>query len=90
MIKYKSGHYGERIEKVEVIRETENSVWLGKHRTAKMSVYGCYFDTWDDAKQHLVDKAKRAVDGARDRLTVTLAELDRAKALKTIPQEGGE
>ena len=87
MIKYKSGHYSNLIEAVVVVRETENYVWIGKRRVAKMSGDGGYFDTWDAAKQHLVDKAERAVDGARDRLTVTLAKLDRAKALKLVNEK---
>ena len=83
IIKYKAGHYcSKMIEEVLVERESESSVWVGGNRLAKMSTYDCYFDTWIQAKQHLVLKFQSKVDSARGRLNSALAELDRAKSLK--------
>ena len=44
------------IEEVEVDRETTHFVYIGKDRTAKISMYENYFDTWKEAQAALMDK----------------------------------
>ena len=52
-IKYKTRW--QEIEKVEIDRETEISVWLKgeKNSVRKMTSWECYFDTFVEAKEHL-------------------------------------
>lgn len=74
----------EKIEEVEVERETENCVYLvdrwgygakGKvSRTAKHSNFESYFPTWEEAHQFLITKFKSKLDAAR--VSVTCAEKD--------------
>jgi len=60
--------YDHEIEEIEVISETEKYVTLeavafdGKHRREmKRSNYMNYFDTWQEAKDFLVDREKEAI-----------------------------
>ena len=62
MKKYKTGGYGELIEEVEIVRETEKSVFVkdlygfntGRvSREAKRCSYSNYFDTMKEAKDFL-------------------------------------
>lgn len=62
MIKYKAYIQFEfgKIEKTEIKRETDHSVWLtDKRREAKENIYHKYFDTWEEAHKCL----KNLVDG---------------------------
>ena len=51
------GHYNPVVE-VEVERETESSVWIDGRKKAKRSTYLNYFDTYDEAKDRLLIRAK--------------------------------
>ena len=77
MRKYKAtSYYRFEIEKVEVIRETPKFVvitdnsWrsMKECREAKRSDGVAYFDTWSEARDHLVAIADREVSAARKRL----------------------
>ena len=75
MIKYKaSTSYSIDIEKVEVAKETDSSVFIfseykGKLvRRAKRSQYEEYFDSWKDAHACLELVHKQRVDTANRRL----------------------
>lgn len=66
--KYKTS-YGNKIEKVDCVRETDKR----ERREAKISSYDCYFDTWEEAHEYLLkitgDKVCRArylLERARD------------------------
>jgi hypothetical protein len=56
------------IELVEVERETENSVWVKSssdsrgRRSAKVSGWAVYHDTWEQARSHLMDIAIKKAD----------------------------
>ena len=62
--------YRTEIEVIECERETSKFVWIrfGKfgslRQTAKHSTYDCYFDTWEDARAHIITKASRASQAA--------------------------
>lgn len=70
MIKYRT--YFDKIETVEVVRETAASVYVGEkmggRREAKRSSFYNYFDTWQEAHEFLVLRAEIAVSGAQSRL----------------------
>ena len=60
MIKYRTQL--DRIEKVEVVKESEYSVWFPDGKRAKKGTsYECYFDTWADAHTYLMDEAAKKV-----------------------------
>lgn len=70
--------YDTRIEEVEVTRETEQSVFLpagtrfhknGERREAKRSDHMNYFDTWDEARDFLIDREKDAIRGHQNDIT---------------------
>jgi len=61
MIKYRTGGWnenGQLIEAIECERETETSVWIRGGRQLKRTSFINFFDTWEDAKQFLLDKAE--------------------------------
>lgn len=83
MLKYKTGGCGNKlIESVEIDRETESSVFIGKNRNAKRSSWHNYFDTWDDAKSFLLKNAEDEAAGARIRLEYANSKLGNIKGLK--------
>lgn len=86
MIKYKArGGIFAKIERVEIIRETEKFVVIkgvaGERREAKCSGYESYFDTFDFAKNWIVDSAKSDVEKAEGRLEYAKAQLEKALAI---------
>ena len=84
MIKYKTG-YRIAIEKVECTRETEHCVFYmvrGKERKAFKEGYEHYFDTFDQAKAYLVDKAQKKVEMAKNHYQYAQSELVTAESLR--------
>ena len=53
------------IEEVEIDKETEHFVYIGKDRAAKRSVYENYFDSWSEAKEALLERQKTRCDSLR-------------------------
>ena len=85
MIKYRTGGCGNNpIEEVEVDKETDKFVWMGKNRFAKTSSWHKYWDTWEDAYDYLIEKANKDISYANSRLEEGVKRLD---LLKTIFSE---
>jgi hypothetical protein len=83
MIKYRTGGWGKNlIESVEVEKETEASIWIEGKRNAKKTEYHNYFDTWADAKRHLLTVAEKKVAGIRLNLERANGELGNIKGLR--------
>jgi hypothetical protein len=83
MEKYRTGGWGKNlIERVAVEKETESSVWINGRRNAKKTDYHSYFDTWDDAKRHLLTVAEKKVVGIRLNLERANDELGNIKGLR--------
>lgn len=57
-----------KIEEVEVERATPDSVWINGRRNAKRSGYDNYFDSHDEAKAFLLEKATNEMNRAIDLL----------------------
>ena len=57
MVKYRTSNFSTSIERVEVERETEHSVWVGGSREGRWTSYRKYHDTWHNAHAYLRDKA---------------------------------
>ena len=89
MIKYRVC-YGQ-IKAMEVLRETKSSVFLPsqswvngtrvERREAKSSSVSAWFDSWEEAKQYTVDRAKREIESAEWSLARKKKELERVMAL---------
>ena len=91
MIKYRvcNSFVTPEIVKVEILKETEKMVVLpeknykGKNfKESKYSEYRCYFDTWEEAKVFLVQKAESNVKAAKGRLARAVADLEVIAAMK--------
>ena len=81
--KYRTRTFGTKpIVEVQVERETNASVWIDGNRRAKRSEYDNYFDSWVDAKKHLLERAERKLKGARRSLHLAQSEYGNIKGLK--------
>ena len=74
-----------RIEEVEVVRETAKQVVVngsfGEERRVKESDWCSYHDTYEQAKQWIVNKEQERVNKAEIKLKCAQEELEKAKAL---------
>ena len=79
LIKWKTTGWSTEIQKIEIARETDSSIFLasrhGERREAKRTGYHIYHDSWEDARTHLMEAEAKKELHAR-------ASLD--KALKNI------
>ena len=84
--KYKTQPSSTVIEAVEVLRETEQCVYVprGKHerREFKATRWDRYHDSWEDAHQYLMSKAERKIDDARRDLQLAQSFLGNVKGLR--------
>ena len=82
MIKYRTGQYsGGLITQVEVERETIHFVYFNGGKSAKRSDYTNYFDTWEEAKNHLLKEAELQVESYRSSLARANEYLSKVMAL---------
>ena len=91
IVKYKvsSKSHNPKIEKVEVVRETAQCVFLppyngmgSERREAKSSDYADYFDSFEDAKSFLVTLWESKVNSARLNLEQYKGTLGNIKGMK--------
>ena len=73
---YKTGGLKELIEEIGATKVTEKSVWLSNHRSAKRSNYGNYWDTIEEAKEHLKEKYTRTIASAERMIVKAKADLE--------------
>ena len=90
MIKFKAMF--NTITQVEVERETEKMVVIsfpngGSQKELKVSSYYSYWDTWDEAKNHLIEKAERIVNKKQVDLQKAEENLERVMQLRQKAQE---
>ena len=92
MTKYKTSKYytPTKIETVEIEKETTSFVSFVSRgsliRVAKRGAYVNYFDTWEEAKQFLLDQAQCKADSLRLQLDMATGKVDHIKELKP-PEE---
>jgi hypothetical protein len=72
------------IEVVDIERETESSVWINGSRCGKLTEYHSYFDTFIEAKSHLLAGAERKVKNARFSLQQANDYYGNVKGLKEL------
>ncbi len=86
MIKYRTGY--EKIEAIEVLRETEKCVYLpdtkyrAEHKELKRSEWTNWFDSWEEAHAFLVAEAEDKVSVARSRVEILKGRLGQIKGMK--------
>jgi len=73
---YKTGGWKELIEEIEPTKVTEKTVWLSNGRSAKRSNYANYWDTMEEAKEHLEVKYKRVIKAAESKIEKAKADLE--------------
>ena len=85
MIKYKVSHYWRpEVEKVEIEKETDSSVWIKGRRGAKETQYHAFFDTFAEAKAFLIDVFEKKAQAVRSQLETANGHLGNAKGLKEV------
>jgi hypothetical protein len=78
----------ERIEVVEVERETADSVWVFRYggetarRAAKQTCFECYYDSWEEAHAALMVEAERNLEAARQALARAQGKYGNVKGMK--------
>jgi hypothetical protein len=82
MIKYMTGGWQTKIEKVEIERETGSSVWVGGRRHEKRTNWHIYHNTWDEARTYLLAMATHKVRSCQSSLDSAKAELSKISKLK--------
>jgi len=82
MIKYKL-EYGGSILKVQIEKETSHFVFWKRYEQGRLRKESkdTFFDTFDAAKESVIKKAEREVEGSKSRLEYALRNLEEAKAL---------
>jgi len=91
MYKTTGRYHVAKIEEVEVLRTTAQSVFFPKSRSgvkgkedrhAKHSDHANYFETWEEAKEYLMDAAENKLSGARRQLELAQAFHGNVKGMK--------
>jgi len=82
--KYKTCSWSNRIEIIDVDRETDSFVFIKGRRLCKNTEENLYADTFAEAKQHLLDLAERKVNSARLELERAKARYGNVKGLKEL------
>lgn len=73
---YKTDGWKELIEEIEATKVTEKSVWLSNGRSAKRTNYANYWDTIEEAKEHLKEKYNRMITSAEKKIEKAKTDLE--------------
>lgn len=84
MKKYRTGGF-ELIEKIEVQRETYQTVWIEGRMFRKNSSWQ-FYDTFEDARRHLVHEELEKIDLLQKKIGLANERIEKIKALKN-PEE---
>lgn len=77
--KYEVSRFGDEITKVNVQRETWHSLWINGRMAPKE---GRFFDSFDEAKSHVIALAEQRVAKCERNLTYLRERLERARLLE--------
>jgi len=89
---YKTRSYCREIVEIEATRVSEKSVWIENEITGKeerhgrSSYYGRYFDTKEDAKQHLINVQNNIIEASKskiERAKIALKEIEDLNKIET-------
>jgi len=89
-VMYQTGSYRAPIERREWLRETEHFVFVSRgngceRREGKRTDYGCWFETFQDAKSHLISEKERLIDSLQRELGQAQKELVEIQELSDSP-----
>lgn len=91
---YTTNHWRTTIDAKEVERYTEGSVWpkgaYKGRRQARTSQYEQWWPTWEEAHNHLMQRAEAKVNSLRSQLQHANGELGNIKGLRTSVSEKDE
>lgn len=81
-IKYKT--YFESIQKVEIDKETKDSVWLNgnKYSVRKINSYESYHDTFNEAKEYLKQKQLKEIESLKNSIKYYEDKLEKIEAIE--------
>jgi hypothetical protein len=68
MKKYRTKSYSDMIESIEVERETKDSVWVNGRRNAKITSYDRYHESFEMARQWLIERHEGDISAARAKI----------------------
>jgi len=83
--KYRVTTYSIKIEKVEIVKESEHFIWPVKRpgfREAKQSGFDQHFDTFEQAKQALIARAEAEIEYGEDKIRRAKNDLESVKSLQ--------
>lgn len=83
MKQYYTRSWGFEIKEVDILRKSESSVWIMHNGRERRESNTYYFDTFDEAKQSLIDREKNRV--AKLKRELNTAELDLRDAENLTP-----
>ena len=73
----------DEIKEIEVLRETEKQIVLMSGlRESKTTEWQSWHDSFEDAKQHLIDAAQKDIDSINTRLNFAKERLEKINSLK--------
>ena len=78
---FRVGSFCKTVEAVDVSRSNDKSVWIGARRRARSSYYEIYFDTYQDARDYLINKAEKRLERAVEEMAYAEEFLYLAKSL---------
>ena len=79
---FKTYRWRNGIEAVQVERHTDASVWMKGRKRARSGQYENYFQSWDDARNYLMDRAESHVLSLKRQLESAQGELGNVKGMK--------
>lgn len=78
-----------RIERIEIERESASCVWVNGRKRAKHTSWESYFNSFEEAKASLVQEAEEEVESAKADLQRARSKLGNAQSLKDLGEPGG-
>ncbi len=87
IIKYKTNYHGDSIKKVEVVRETDKCVFTDRGglrkviREAKVSRFGSYFDSFQDAKDNLLLLSSKRIASVESKFNFEFKQRQKIESL---------
>jgi hypothetical protein len=79
---YKTSYSAEKVERINVTKFSDKSVWVGDVRQLRHSEYYNYFPSWKEAYEHMVNCAYRRLEIAKRRVDRCHSVLETVKATK--------
>jgi len=90
MVKYRVDIWGIRIKQIKISRETECFVYdANGNREMRVTSTHCYFDTWDEAKDNLVNREAANVKRCKKAYLAAEESLNKVRHIVKPRSAGG-